>query len=65
VPPTAIAGAGLPRLVMMPPDQLIGIEPVRASPSREKLAINAVMAAACRSISRRGHGWMAMMQETS
>jgi hypothetical protein len=45
VPPTEAAVAACLEWAGMPPDQLIGIEPVRAQPiSAEKLAINAVMA---------------------
>jgi hypothetical protein len=45
VPPTEAAVASCLEWAGMPPDQLIGIEPVRAQPiSAEKLAINAVMA---------------------
>lgn len=45
VPPTEAAVAQCLEWVGMPPDQLIGIEPVRAQPiTAEKLAINAVMA---------------------
>lgn len=45
VPPTEDAVAACLDWAMMPPDQLIGIEPVRAQPiTAEKLAINAVMA---------------------
>lgn len=45
VPPTADAVQACLDWVMMPPEQLIGIEPVRAAPvSAEKLAVNAVMA---------------------
>jgi len=45
VPPTAEAVEACLEWAMMPPDQLIGIEPVRERPiTVEKLAINAVMA---------------------
>jgi len=45
VPPTEDAVAACLDWAMTPPDQLIGIEPVRAIPlTAEKLAINAVMA---------------------
>ena len=45
VPPTREAVAALLDWVAMPPDQLIGIEPVRgAAITAEKLAVNAVMA---------------------
>src|SRR5262249_50052194 len=45
VPPTADAVEACLDWVMMPPDHLIGIEPVRAAPvTAEKLAVNAVMA---------------------
>src|SRR5476649_2450424 len=45
VPPTADAVQACLDWVMMPPDQLIGIEPVRGlAITAEKLAINAVMA---------------------
>jgi hypothetical protein len=45
VPPTAEAVAGCLDWVMMAPDQLVGIEPVRGvAITAEKLAINAVMA---------------------
>ncbi len=45
VPPTEKAVAECLDWALMPPDQLIGIEPVRAQPiTAEKLAINAVMA---------------------
>ncbi|HLL28192.1 MAG TPA: hypothetical protein VKT73_11185 [Xanthobacteraceae bacterium] len=45
VPPTAAAVEACLEWAVMPPDQLIGIEPVRAQPiTAEKLAINAVMA---------------------
>src|SRR3954463_14068407 len=65
VPPTADAVQACLDWVMMPPDQLIGIEPVRGlAVTAEKLAINAVMAG-CLPM----HfpvvvtAWMAMMQE--
>src|SRR6516162_8617634 len=65
VPPTEAAVAACLEWAGMPPDQLIGIEPVRAQPiSAEKLAINAVMAG-CLPM----HfpvvvtAWTAMMQE--
>ena len=45
VPPTESAVAACLEWALMPPDQLIGIEPVREQPiTAEKLAINAVMA---------------------
>ena len=45
VPPTPDAVEAMLAWVGMPPDQLIGVEPVRAQPlTAEKLAINAVMA---------------------
>jgi len=45
VPPTAAAVEAALEWALMPPDQLLGIEPVRAQPIvAEKLAINAVMA---------------------
>src|SRR5258708_28635818 len=45
VPPTEPAVEACLEWALMPPDQLIGIEPVRAQPiTAEKLAINAVMA---------------------
>ena len=45
VPPTADAVRACLDWAMTPPDQLVGIEPVRAVPiTTEKLAINAVMA---------------------
>ena len=45
VPPTEAAVEACLDWALMPPDQLIGIEPVRAQPiTAEKLAINAVMA---------------------
>ena len=45
VPPTAEAVAACLEWSMLPPDQLIGLEPVRERPIlAEKLAINAVMA---------------------
>jgi hypothetical protein len=45
VPPTQAAVEACLEWAAMPPDQLIGIEPVRAQPiTAEKLAINAVMA---------------------
>src|SRR5215475_1520680 len=45
VPPTEAAVAACLEWAGMPPDQLIGIEPVRAQPiTAHKLAINAVMA---------------------
>src|ERR1043166_6997591 len=45
VPPTQKAVEACLEWGLMPPDQLIGIEPVRAQPiTAEKLAINAVMA---------------------
>ena len=65
VPPTADAVQACLDWVMMPPDQLIGIEPVRGlAITAEKLAVNAVMAG-CLPM----HfpvvvtAWMAMMQE--
>jgi len=66
VPPTEEAVRACLDWVMMPPDQLIGVEPVRGlAITAEKLAINAVMAG-CLPI----HfpvvfkAWMAMMQAT-
>src|SRR4051812_43646454 len=45
VPPTQEAVEACLDWALMPPDQLIGIEPVREQPiTAEKLAINAVMA---------------------
>jgi hypothetical protein len=45
VPPTSVAVEACLEWAMMPPDQLIGIEPVRQQPiTAEKLAVNAVMA---------------------
>lgn len=45
VPPTREAVAACLEWAMLPPDHLIGIEPVRAMPvTAEKLAVNAVMA---------------------
>src|SRR3984957_526977 len=45
VPPTREAVEACLDWAMLPPDQLIGIEPVRAMPvTAEKLAVNAVMA---------------------
>ncbi|HEY1930393.1 MAG TPA: hypothetical protein VGG99_00120 [Acetobacteraceae bacterium] len=45
VPPTADAVAACLDWAMIPPDMLLGVEPVRAVPiTAEKLAINAVMA---------------------
>ena len=45
VPPTAEAVNACLEWVLMPPDQLVGIEPVRQRPiTAEKLAVNAVMA---------------------
>jgi hypothetical protein len=45
VPPTREAVNACLEWAMMPPDQLLGVEPVRATPvTAEKLAINAVMA---------------------
>ncbi|MBS0639095.1 MAG: hypothetical protein JSS43_04435 [Proteobacteria bacterium] len=45
VPPTRDAVAACLEWTMLPPDHLIGIEPVRAMPvTAEKLAVNAVMA---------------------
>ena len=45
VPPTETAVEACLEWALMPPDQLTGIEPVRAQPiTAEKLAINAVMA---------------------
>ena len=45
VPPTATAVAACLEWALMAPDQLIGIEPVRAQPvTAEKLAVNAIMA---------------------
>ena len=65
VPPTPEAVEACLQWAMMPPDQLIGIEPVRGlAITAEKLAINAVMAG-CLPM----HfpvvitAWMAMMQD--
>lgn len=45
VPPTEAAVRACLEWVLMPPDQLVGIEPVRGRPiTAEKLAVNAVMA---------------------
>jgi len=45
VPPTAEAVSACLEWAMTPPNQLVGVEPVRATPiTAEKLAINAVMA---------------------
>src|SRR5580698_9083749 len=45
VPPTADAVRACLDWAMTPPEQLIGVEPVRATPiTAEKLAVNAVMA---------------------
>ena len=45
VPPTEAAVQACLDWALMPPDQLIGVEPVREQPiTAEKLAINAVMA---------------------
>ena len=45
VPPTPEAVTACLEWVVMPPDQLIGVEPVRERPiTAEKLAVNAVMA---------------------
>jgi len=45
VPPTATAVQACLEWALMPPDQLLGVEPVREQPiTAEKLAINAVMA---------------------
>jgi hypothetical protein len=45
VPPTESAVTACLEWALMPPDQLVGIEPVREQPiTAEKLAINAVMA---------------------
>jgi len=45
VPPTEAAVAACLEWALMPPDQLLGIEPVRQQPiTAEKLAVNAVMA---------------------
>src|SRR5262245_57462187 len=45
VPPVEAAVEACLEWAMMPPDQLIGIEPVRQQPiTAEKLAVNAVMA---------------------
>lgn len=45
VPPTADAVGALLDEALMPPDQLVGVEPVRGRPiTAEKLAVNAVMA---------------------
>lgn len=45
VPPTAVAVQACLDWAMLPPDQLLGVEPVRGVPiTAEKLAVNAVMA---------------------
>jgi hypothetical protein len=65
VPPTREAVEACLEWAMMPPEQLIGIEPVRAMPvTAEKLAINAVMAG-CLPMHFPAvlTAWTAMMQE--
>ena len=65
VPPTEAAVQACLDWALMPPDQLIGIEPVREQPiTAEKLAINAVMAG-CLPIHFPivATAWQAMMQE--
>ena len=64
VPPTEAAVQACLDWALMPPDQLIGIEPVREQPiTAEKLAINAVMAG-CLPIHFPivATAWQAMMQ---
>lgn len=65
VPPTEAAVQACLDWALMPPDQLIGVEPVREQPiTAEKLAINAVMAG-CLPIHFPivATAWQAMMQE--
>src|SRR5580693_3317539 len=65
VPPTADAVAACLEWALMPPDMLIGIEPVREQPiTAEKLAINAVMAG-CLAMHFPivATAWQAMMKE--
>jgi hypothetical protein len=65
VPPTEVAVEACLEWALMPPDQLIGIEPVRAQPvTAEKLAINAVMAG-CLPVHFPvvAAAWQAMMKE--
>jgi hypothetical protein len=65
VPPTEAAVEACLEWALMPPDQLIGIEPVRARPiTAEKLAINAVMAG-CLPVHFPvvAAAWQAMMKE--
>lgn len=65
VPPTREAVEACLEWAMMPPEQLVGIEPVRAMPvTAEKLAINAVMAG-CLPMHFPAvlTAWTAMMQE--
>ena len=64
VPPTEAAVEACLEWALMPPDQLIGIEPVREQPiTAEKLAVNAVMAG-CLPIHFPivATAWQAMMQ---
>jgi hypothetical protein len=52
VPPTEASVRAFLDWAGMPPDQLLGIEPVDAAHNGQKLAINLVMAVACRCTSR-------------
>jgi hypothetical protein len=65
VPPTEDAVAACLEWALMPPEQLIGIEPVRAQPiTAEKLAINAVMAGCLpMHFPVVATAWQAMMQD--
>ena len=65
VPPTREAVEACLEWAMMPPEQLVGIEPVRAMPvTAEKLAINAVMAGCLpKHFPAVVTAWTAMMQE--
>src|SRR5258708_12058490 len=65
VPPTEKAVEACLEWALMPPDFLIGIEPVRAQPiTAEKLAINAVMAGCLpMHFPIVATAWQAMMQE--
>jgi hypothetical protein len=65
VPPTEEAVEACLEWALMPPDQLIGIEPVREQPiTAEKLAINAVMAGCLpMHFPVVATAWSAMMQE--
>src|SRR6476659_2552091 len=65
VPPTETAVEACLEWALMPPDQLIGIEPVREQPiTAEKLAINAVMAGCLpMHFPVVATAWSAMMQE--